>query len=196
MAKTTKAELENRVAELEAMLAAAGTNAATSSKASTTNNSDAELSVVARKGVRAKVNNVFVSTNFGKVTFELNTKVTVYAAERDETGRYVEGSSVEPRSTNYISVDMYHIRANAVKLGIAKLMLVDFGALSREVCSAFIGSWINFNIEPFSAGDEFKTRNGEIIPHEHDGQDITLNSATINPDDFEMAYRMIILKRK
>lgn len=192
MSRLTNAQLQARIAELEAAAAAAGVSVnASNSEASE------ELVIVARKAVKAKVDNVIVYENSGSVYLHLEkTEVILKQQERGADGRVIDDSPLINRKTQWISVNMRDIRTNAVKLGIAKLMLVDYGKLSREVMSAFIGAWITFSITPFSAGDDYTAYDGTVRQYENDGAVVRLLNASIDPKDFSEAYTMIIAKRK
>lgn len=185
----TKAELVARNSELMAQLAAAGVV--------TNPNKDSEgLAIVARKGVKAKVDNVIVYESSGTVYLHLEkVKVILKQQERGDDGRVVEDSPLIARETQWIAVNMRDIRAAATKLGIAKLILIDYGKLSREVMSALIGSYITFNITPFFAGEEYRAYDGTVHHYENDGAKVTLLNATIDPRDFAEAYNMIVVKR-
>lgn len=173
----TKEELMNRVNELEQQIAANPTKDAPKA---------GELWSVGLptdRKFKARIDDVIIYPGYATVYFVINSKAVIYCKARDNNGRVIEDSELLPRWSNIIPVEMENIRKNKVKLGIAKLMLLDFNRCSREVMSVFIGNWAEFTTKVNHSGEEFTDKQGNVVTREHDSSTNSIVSATISPED-------------
>lgn len=162
-------------------------------RSATSDESTASALVVANKTYKAKVLDIRKIGNY--VTFKLNSKQVMYARERSASGMVIDDSIIQPRETEYVTISIPDLHSSELGLGFKIVRLINHGKIDEMTLVALFNAWLTIKIVPFHAGDNFVSRSGETLVHEHDGQTITIVAADLDAESVKEAKSLIASAR-